>query len=625
MELAYIFGGAFALGIIAFITATIYKKLNKPKQEEFFELQDANLWKKSEEELLKESYDAVKPLDAEWSISPAEAEEMRKNLVFADISQMKVVPINTVDPLYKNTDEPERLMRTIGRSSKVRVKFGWHNIVDLDLCGKTIQEVKKSIADTVVIPDDAVCVIDSKRVGDQYILCGGETVEFIRCDQPYINGLISDLIGTGRVDLNLPHIDEKEATQNLTDPKHADLSVENLRGKRKASRIFCPNKLIRNGDLKSDEAFFMPTEGTYTIRILPAGPSGLYETDCLFVAQKQHYLDGWGNGNKNVVACTKKHTGHDGEKNTWDGECVLCDHWKHLWAMIDIANKKGEYKEAERYRKEAIRCKGMERFYYNVIVYDAQGNPSGPKIWSVSWVHDQIMQLANGDKNLGLEPWPITDLGEKGISLKVERRVRRFSSGMTGYPECHVRVCSKETAAGTASQIEFWMANLWDLKKVINGWQKTEEETVAAMETTKLSINLKRCATCKQRLKLDSAATFCTKECLNHQRRKENNNHCPICGETQVTRNPEGRLAFICGFSGSMGKIKDACKHSPTCRCFEESSQRECQRGCSCLAANDLVDQVEKRYKDNVVLAKSEIETMAIEDEEFLAELRKME
>lgn len=61
--------------------------------------------------------------------------------------------------------------------NKVRVIHG-SNEQYLDLSGKTVGSIRKSLRDVFNIPGDADALVMGKQVGDDYIMDAGQTLEF---------------------------------------------------------------------------------------------------------------------------------------------------------------------------------------------------------------------------------------------------------------------------------------------------------------------------------------------------------------------------------------------------------------------------------------------------------------
>jgi len=62
--------------------------------------------------------------------------------------------------------------------SKVRVVHGANEEYFPNLSGKTVGSVRKSLREAFNIPGDADALIGNKNVGDDFVLEGGQTLEF---------------------------------------------------------------------------------------------------------------------------------------------------------------------------------------------------------------------------------------------------------------------------------------------------------------------------------------------------------------------------------------------------------------------------------------------------------------
>jgi hypothetical protein len=344
--------------------------------------------------------------------------------------------------------------------------------------------------------------------------------------------------------------------------------------------------------------FFRPTNGDYKIRILPAGPKGLYGTQTHYVARKQHYLDGYPSKN-GPVQCPKRMTKYIpmSEGNSkWSGNCPICKHNAQLWAAHQKAKDNHQHDEAEKISKNAIQCKGMDRFYYNVLVHLTEGDEPQLRLWSTGRiVHDQIQAMiaAHEKDDTGDEP-NILDLGPDGYCIRVVREDRHRYGGSVGYPDYKIRPSVRPTRAGTKEQVEMWMANLWDLEAVTACWEKTEKELRTALAASAImKLESRRCDRCGNRLHDDSGpqAIYCSKQCLNlAQQDTTKFASCPVCGENK-TGYVGGMYAYLCGFSADQHRLLSRCKHAPKCECYhnKKTGTSIYCRGCLCDAEVDLV------------------------------------
>lgn len=400
----------------------------------------------------------------------------------------------------------------------------------------------------------------------------------------------------------------------LVEPvKNPDCSYVNLRRLREAHRdsSLCPNP----------PDFFRPTnEGIYKIRLLPAAWQAnpyLYNTKTHFVARRQHYLSGVGSSFPTVVQCSKQYGGQVMDnwtkqtKASWHGECPICDHWKHLWAQIDIAQKKGEYKDAQKLQERAKICKPTERYYYNVLVLVENGEKvrKGPMIWSAGkMVHEQITRMTDKKymNEMGEDPYDLLDI-KKGYSITLRVMKKGAVYGGHGYPSYDVTASYKPVPIGDDNaEIERVMANLWDLELVANKWTKSKEELEAAMQKCGF-VEARRCCQCNERLSRHATAKeiFCSKKCLNNHLRTKHG--CPKCG-TATTKTTGSLHTYSCGYAAGFQGVVAKCSNAPDCECRV--------RGCECDKPHEWVDNVGETTK------KKGQEDM---DADFLNDLRKMD
>lgn len=348
--------------------------------------------------------------------------------------------------------------------------------------------------------------------------------------------------------------------------------------------------------------FWRPKDGSYLIRLLPAAPDGLLTTKTPFIRRKQHYLGGLGQGHK-TVQCAKR---FNEKTNKWEGNCPVCNHWQRLWANYDIANRKGYRKEAEQYREQAMRCKGMERVYFNVLISE-NSMWKGPFIWSCGILaFNDIKALLNDDEGL----WKDLFDPKKGYSLRISREARNRWTGEPGYPKFEIRPKRDPSPIGDDHTTDYLLANMWDLEAVAKGWDKTEAELVAALNDGGFVESYRKCKACGDRLHTsDEKVQFCKAECLMLQKARDHHAGCPLCGTTK-TRQIGNLLCYDCGFQASFSGINRRCTNFPECACKMDKIS-EMPRGCKCGAKCKLV---EATAKDDVALS----------DEDFLSELQKM-
>jgi|TARA_Y100000034_G_scaffold132302_1_gene194952 hypothetical protein len=81
---------------------------------------------------------------------------------------------------YQAPDIEQTLSRANHAASKIRVVHGANEQYFDNLEGKTVGQVKKSLREVFNIPSDAEALIGSKQVGDEFVLEGGQSLEFVK-------------------------------------------------------------------------------------------------------------------------------------------------------------------------------------------------------------------------------------------------------------------------------------------------------------------------------------------------------------------------------------------------------------------------------------------------------------
>lgn len=93
---------------------------------------------------------------------------------------------NTTEPskpapsLYQAPDIDVSLARATNVMKKIRVVHGANEHYFDNLEGKTVGMVRKSLREVFNIPGDAEAKIAGKSVGDDFILEGGNSLEFVK-------------------------------------------------------------------------------------------------------------------------------------------------------------------------------------------------------------------------------------------------------------------------------------------------------------------------------------------------------------------------------------------------------------------------------------------------------------
>jgi hypothetical protein len=81
---------------------------------------------------------------------------------------------------YQAPNIDASLSRATSAMKKVRVVHGANEQYFDNLEGKTVGMVRKSLRDIFNIPGDAEALIAGKTVGDDFVLEGGQNLEFVK-------------------------------------------------------------------------------------------------------------------------------------------------------------------------------------------------------------------------------------------------------------------------------------------------------------------------------------------------------------------------------------------------------------------------------------------------------------
>lgn len=319
------------------------------------------------------------------------------------------------------------------------------------------------------------------------------------------------------------------------------------------------------------EDCFRPGENRVTIRILPAGPSYMYQTRSWFVVRKQHYV---GSNPVRTVQCLKVPT-TDSLVPSWEGQCPICDQTKALWAA---ANRGGNDELSSRARA----TKGMQRYYFNVLVRNQAGGWDGPYLYSAGVLaKDKIVSFMR-DEDYG----DITDL-ETGSDLVLLGTKRGKFMSYELMPKANPR------PAGTLEQVRVWMANLWDLNVLVAAWRERANEEHAATDKSVFDCG-RKCQKCQKPLSALSTddSHFCSEQCAFRDsqygcpQRGEARHGCPQCGEMMLDLKA-GPMRYRCGYLPD-GNVSHSCSQRVgVCRCRSETVA---QSGCLCGTVHLQVD-----------------------------------
>jgi hypothetical protein len=215
-----------------------------------------------------------------------------------------------------------------------------------------------------------------------------------------------------------------------------------------------------------------------TIRFLPRRKG-----EHLFCAVKYHSLKD-SNGNRKIFFSPKKLTKTERGDYRWVGENTVIDKYlRDLWAKSEKVTGKAQEDLRNQYRE----IKGIERYYYNVIVRQEKDpktgeiiKNAGPKILSCGkTIHAQIVRAIVGDEAAGEEPLGDITNPKTGRDFKLVKKIVKGANGVE-YPNYDQSKFVEASPLGTPDEIEKWIENLHDLQaiRVI----KTEDELKHALK-----------------------------------------------------------------------------------------------------------------------------------------------
>lgn len=395
-----------------------------------------------------------------------------------------------------------------------------------------------------------------------------------------------------------------------------DLSPENLKWKRGLTAVT---------SRPEEKDFFRPKDGKYEIRLLPRVPGLVTVADPNekqnYIVRKQHYF-----GDGRGYQCSKVFDG-----TRWIGHCPACQYWEGLWAAISKADKKGQRKTADRLRTKAKSMKGMERYYYNVIVFDKETNQwKGPFVWSVGInIHTTLSNIQKGypDSDGDYNGFDLFD-PEKGHNLIISRK--KIGSGPFWSDDIRATITPKnmlrEGNYSSKLLYEQFVANQWDMEAVAAGWHVKPEGLVAAMNSNKVTVKGRTCKHCTKLFFDQKAdAVYCSQSCLNGNIARLYG--CPQCGESKTHYETEGltgrRHTYQCGYHRA-GSSNGDCRRYTGCECKEHRSKEFGDRtryrysegfvrGCTCGKSKcELVADRAEEFGDDILVT---VERPSVEDE----------
>lgn len=244
--------------------------------------------------------------------------------------------------------------------------------------------------------------------------------------------------------------------------------------KQEAERVLTDNDGKKNAYL--DKFVQMPEEGSIVIRLLP--PS--HGVKLPFIATRLHRLDG------KSYHCRKELSGGKWQGKT--GLCPPCDHYNHLWSLINKIPGGRTASKALPLVDEATRIKPIERFYYNCVVRD-DPSQTGVKILSVGkTIHKLIMQAFVGDKKItAIKAYGniCETTGKEGRDFVIIKKLKK-GVGPKGekFPEYQLQFLDT-SPLGSPDDIKTWLANSYNLAEL-----RLLKESVELSKALKMELGL---------------------------------------------------------------------------------------------------------------------------------------
>lgn len=200
--------------------------------------------------------------------------------------------------------------------------------------------------------------------------------------------------------------------------------------------------------------------GFVVVRFLPRRKG-----EDLYCVTRIHTLTDPNTGRKISIHCPKNLVRRSGEKDRWDGDCIICRYYSDLWKRSESMYGT----EQERTQNQAREIKPVERYYFNCIVRSERNSDGeilknvGPKIYTCGkQVHSKILRAIVGDEVAG-EP----GLGDvthplNGRDFRIVKKI--VKSGPREYPSYDDSKFEDISPAGTSDELASWLANMHDLK-----------------------------------------------------------------------------------------------------------------------------------------------------------------
>jgi hypothetical protein len=232
------------------------------------------------------------------------------------------------------------------------------------------------------------------------------------------------------------------------------------------------NSKGQNGENNNSYVRYPDANSFVALRLLPRRKG-----EPLFCAVKYHMLRD-SNGNKKIFFSPKQLVKTD-KGPRWVGENTVIDKYlRDLWAKSEKASGKAQEDLRNQYRE----LKGIERYYYNVIVRQEKDpktgetlKNTGPKIFSCGkTIHAMIVRAIVGDKDAGEEALGDVTNPKSGRDFKLVKK-------MNGeYPNYDLSKFLDSSPLGEPDEINTWLENLHDLQAI--RVVKTEDELKHALK-----------------------------------------------------------------------------------------------------------------------------------------------
>ena len=215
----------------------------------------------------------------------------------------------------------------------------------------------------------------------------------------------------------------------------------------------------QNSDGGNNNYVRMPDGNSFVVlRFLPRKKG-----EPLFMAAKYHMLRD-NNGNKRVFFSPKQLVKTD-KGPRWVGDNSIIDKYlRDLWSKSEKVSGKPQEELRNQYRE----LKGIERYYYNVMVRQEKDIKTGetiknvgPKIFSCGkTIHGMIMRAIVGDEAAGEEALGDITNPKTGRDFKLVKKI------VGDYPNYDQSKFIESSPLGEPKEVDNWLSNLHDLQSI---------------------------------------------------------------------------------------------------------------------------------------------------------------